>query len=496
MACLLLSSADLQSQATTVMDWDAFRSLVLLHHPLSQQADLSADQAEAALLRARGGFDPKLFGDHSSKVFKEKTYFQFSEAGVKLPTWAGIELKGAYNYARGSFLNPENTLPEIGQAQLGLRWSVGQGLLMDERRANLGIAKTGLEAGAAERLQLRNELLMEAAKYYWSWVAAASSIEIYTAALRQAQIRYEGIRESYKFGDKPAVDTLEAFIQVQNRQIDLNFANTDLQNAQTALSNFLWTSDNAPMAPENIPDAPATLVTSVRLERITDAQVEDMVAEANNLYPELTLYRVKLQQLDIERKLKLEKRKPVLDLEYNLLGSGWQFFPTAETGSAALVNDIKWGLGFSYPIPNRKARGDYQFTKIKIAQASLGLQQKQLEVDNKIRQYATLLNNLQQQISLYAQITEQYRLLLDAENEKFRFGESSIFLINTREQKWLDARIKLLKLNSEYFKTEGLAADTMCRYSAAGTVGNAGKTTSTVLRFFNRPSGVSFEAKG
>ncbi len=38
--------------------------------------------------------------------------------------------------------------------------------------------------------------------------------------------------------------------------------------------------------------------------------------------------------------------------------------------------------------------------------------------------------------------------------EKFRQGESSIFLINTREQRWLDAQLKYLKLVATYKKTE------------------------------------------
>jgi outer membrane protein TolC len=32
-------------------------------------------------------------------------------------------------------------------------------------------------------------------------------------------------------------------------------------------------------------------------------------------------------------------------------------------------------------------------------------------------------------------------------------GESTIFLINTREQRWLDAQIKYIKLVGEYQKT-------------------------------------------
>ena len=93
-------------------------------------------------------------------------------------------------------------------------------------------------------------------------------------------------------------------------------------------------------------------------------------------------------------------------------------------------------------------------TQIKIEQTDLLLKQKNTEIENKIRQYWNERDNLLAQIDLFRSVTENYRTLLEAETEKFRFGESSVFLINTREQRWLDARVKFLKLLSEYQKIE------------------------------------------
>ncbi len=463
--CRLLASAlllgllpRLQGQTPdppTVLDWPSFRQFVRTQHPLARRADLFNESARADLLKAKGGFDLKSFSDVSGKSFKGNNYFQYTETGLKLPTWLGMELKGAYNTATGQFLSPEATLPLEGQAQLGLRWTLGQGLLIDQRRADLRQGQIGLEIGAAERRLALNDLVLEAAKAYWTWVAADNSLRVIESALQQAQIRFEGIRESFIQGDKPAIDTLEAFIQVQNRQTDLNFAQVDRQNAALAVCNFLWTIDNIPYQPAQLQGAPPIWATNDVRPVVDEQALSTLARRAVQQYPELTIYDAKLRQLDIERRLKLEKRKPMLDLEYNLLGSGWAFFPsTGVEGPDVLVNDIKWGVHFSYPIPNRKARGDYQITQVKIAQTNLFVRQKQQDIQNKVRQYANELNTLRAQIELYRQITDNYRALLDAENEKFRFGESSIFLINTREQRWLDAQIKLVKLISEYRKAE------------------------------------------
>ena len=67
--------------------------------------------------------------------------------------------------------------------------------------------------------------------------------------------------------------------------------------------------------------------------------------------------------------------------------------------------------------------------------------------------YRNLLANTRDQIELYAEVSANYARLLEAENEKFRIGESSIFLLNSREQKLLEAQLKLIKLQADYRKT-------------------------------------------
>jgi outer membrane protein TolC len=447
------------------LDWPSFRAQVLENHPFARQADLFREQAAASLQRARGGFDPKLYSDFSAKNFKDKTYFQHTEAGIKLPTWLGLELKGAYNYATGAFINPETALPSNGQANFGFNWTLGQGLMIDERRAALRQANIGLQQADAERAALLNGLLLDAAKTYWTWVAADNTLQILTEALQQAELRNTAIRESFFQGERSAVDTLETFIQVQNRRIDVNFARVELQNALLALQNFMWNANREPVDIAQLPPPPSLLAGTYTPLPATSPG--ELVQQARLQHPELRVYDAKLRSLDVERRLKNEKRKPVLDLSYYLLGEGWQFFPTTGSdGAGVLGQDIKWGINFSYPILNRKARGDLRITEIKMAQTDYEIRQKRQDIANKVQQYANELGNLDAQVVLYRDISTNYRTLLDAENERFSFGESSVFLVNTREQRWLDAQIKYLKLLSEYRKAEaGLQW-------AAGTLAN------------------------
>ena len=442
----LLGSIPASAQFDQPMDWETFKSYVLRAHPEALQAELIRLQAASALLESRGGFDPKLFGDYAAKQFEGKNYFTNWQTGVKLPTWFGLELKAAYNQANGVFLNPENKLPELGQGSLGLTWTLGQGLIIDERRARLRQGRVGVEQAQAERDNRLNDLCFAAANVYWNWSAFQAQYDIFLEALRQARIRHEGLVESFLQGDVPAIDTLETYIQLQNREIDLNFAENDLRNALLDLRNFLWNEQNEPLAlaqplrpvalalPSTIPPSPDELTNQARLN-----------------HPILLSTFRKMDILRIERQLKAEMRKPVLDLNYNALGSGLVFFE--QPGAPVFGGNMKWGVTFAYPILNRKARGALQIADIKIAQTEYELREKQWSIENKIRQYANELAMLQQQTSLYRNITDNNRALLDAEIERFNFGESSVFLINAREQRWLDAQIKYVKLLALYYKT-------------------------------------------
>jgi outer membrane protein TolC len=57
----------------------------------------------------------------------------------------------------------------------------------------------------------------------------------------------------------------------------------------------------------------------------------------------------------------------------------------------------------------------------------------------------------QSQVLLYQSNVNNLQRLLRAEEEKFSLGESSMFLVNTRETKLLESQQKLAELKSKFF---------------------------------------------
>ncbi|MGQ3015574.1 MAG: TolC family protein, partial [Flavobacteriales bacterium] len=50
---------------------------------------------------------------------------------------------------------------------------------------------------------------------------------------------------------------------------------------------------------------------------------------------------------------------------------------------------------------------------------------------------------------LYTSTVNNYQRLLDAENRKFGIGESSLFLLNSRESKLIESQQKLIELTNK-----------------------------------------------
>jgi hypothetical protein len=87
---------------------------------VAKQAQLQLEKGEANVLKARGGFDPRINSDLDQKYYKGSQYYSLFNSGLKIPTWYGIEFGAGFEQNQGSNLNPENILPQSGLAYAGM----------------------------------------------------------------------------------------------------------------------------------------------------------------------------------------------------------------------------------------------------------------------------------------------------------------------------------------------------------------------------------------
>ena len=425
-----------------------YLSIVQQYHPIAKQAFLLNDRARLTRRMALGGFDPKLSAEKERKIYDGVSYYNYFTPEVKLPLWYGIDLKGSYTEYEGAFVNPENKLPNDGLSYVGLSLPVGRGLFIDERRADLKLARIYQSVARNQQQMILNDLYLEATQSYTDWLNSYQNVKVYTDAVDLAKIRLEGTKQLFINGDKPAIDTLEALILLQTRQFKLNEYQQQLINFKNQLSAFLWLENNVAVDPEKIQIIPDSLALSVSTPTNLLTISPNTVAQQN---PEIQAYVFKLQELDIERRLKLEEIKPTLNFNLGVLNAGRNAFQNFN--APWLNNNQKFGFSFFMPLTFTKQRAAYGLSKIKILETQYELNDKQNVTANKWRNYLNDYYTYTAQIELFEQTQANNRALLKGEETKFRFGDSSLFLINSREQKVLETQEKINELLAKRLKT-------------------------------------------
>lgn len=422
---------------------DAFLFYVKKYHPISKQATILIQKAKAEVLSSRGAFDPILYSYLDEKNYSDKNYYSLLDAGLKIPTWYGLEFKTGFSQNSGNYLNPENELPYNGLFQAGVNISLLQGMVIDERRASLRKAKVMLNYSTAEQQLLLNDLILEAMTAYWQWVKDYQQLSIQEQAARLAFERFGSLKQSYLQGDLPAIDTLESYMQYQSRLYNTIEAQQNLQESRLKMSTYLWYENDQPLEITDSLRAPDLTQTALLLKVDSLTQNTPTISAS---HPYLKQYEYKISALEIDRKLKIEKLKPKLNVNYNLINEPLNPIPF----DGLNMQNTKWGLSFSYPIFIRKERGDLKVVGLKIREADLSRDLKRYELTNKLNAVIVEQRNLRNQITIYGSLVNNFQRMLDAEIEKFRNGESSVFLINTREINLIQAQVSFVSINAKY----------------------------------------------
>jgi len=105
-----------------------------------------------------------------------------------------------------------------------------------------------------------------------------------------------------------------------------------------------------------------------------------------------------------------------------------------------------------FPIFLRKERGDLRLARVKRENTEYKFDQKEWNLKNKIRATEREIISLQDQLEIIENIVIESGIMVASEKRLFEVGESSIFLINSRENKLIDSQLKQNKIQNDYFK--------------------------------------------
>ncbi len=413
------------------LSYDEYLENILIYHPIARQAGLKQGFAETELMKARGYLDPEIVAGWNEKNFDDKLYYRKYGAKLRFPTSIGLDVVGGYENTKGDYVNPENKTDEFGFWHVGLELNVLNGLLVNERSTAIKKAKVYQSLAENEQQVLLNELMYASLSAYLTWQKYYFSLEVLEENKAIANTYLANTKEAFVNGEKTAMDTLEASIAYQEAHNYYLKNEMYLVKARQIIENYLWYED-VPISLQD--DAIPEYFKDPFFENVTSYDVELI-----EYHPKILATINKLSMAEIDQRLKRSKYLPKLKVKYN---------PLLKTQGSTNIHsfsssDYKLGFEFSMPITFRKERADVNRGKLKIQEIELDLEQKRNELLNKSDASWAQQLLLKEQIDIQNQNVVMYKQLLDGESEKFNYGESSVFLLNKRQEKYISSQLKL-----------------------------------------------------
>ena len=451
--CITTVSAQSKQPADTgkVFSLEDLQVMAFRFHPIIKQASLLTDAARANVLQSLGYFDPALKANFNRKVFGNTDYYNHWTSELKVPLWlAGADLKVGYDRNAGNYTNPETRTSLSGLSGVGLSIPLGAGLIIDARRNTLRQSKIMVQYAEAERVKQINTTWYDIAKDYWAWYYAYRQFVLTREGVDLAERRFRAVSNQTQIGDKAPIDSVEAYVTVQERIIMFEKNKIELANARLILSNHLWNEEGNPL---ELPETAVPELVNGTIQHVNKLVLDTLVNQAADQHPELVKLRTKGRQLSIERLYRQEMLKPKINISGTLISSRRSWDSYVPNYYDFGWSNHKIGLEFAFPLFLRAERGKLREVKIKQQELAYDLQQSGREIRNNILASYNNLQAYESQLNVQVQSIQNQNTLLKGENSKFELGESTLFLINSRETKLIDMRIKLESMIAGYQKT-------------------------------------------
>jgi outer membrane protein TolC len=326
-------------------------------------------------------------------------------------------------------------------AYLGIQIPLLKNLIYDKRRAAVQQARIAQKQSVAEQTLETNAFLYDAILSYYRW---AISLELYNNAeqiLNNNKDRLLLVKNAARFGDRPAIDTVEQLTQLQTFELQKQNFLMDFANARFLMSAYLLDSSKLTL-PEIIKSTPNSFTTSDSLLR----QIELLLIN----HPSIQQSQNKLAMLKIDKKVKFQNLLPTLDIGFNILSKTNP--SNIEFQENYIRSNNRYTIKAGIPLRLSEGRGGYKLAQLKVQEQNNLLEFKVLELRSKLNMSINEMLNYNQQLKTLERMVSNYQKLLSAEEQKFKLGESSLFLINSREVKLFEAMQKYAEIKFKSIK--------------------------------------------
>lgn len=423
---------------------------VLRHFPAILAAQKEQRAAEAELLAARGAFDPLLRLRAEGALLG---YYQNGRLDVSLeqptPLW-GTRFFAGWRLGSGSFADYDGKLAtnDYGEVRVGAVVPLWRNGPIDRTRAAIKRATIGQTLAGQTVTQQRLEAVRLGSQRYWEWTAAGQRLHIAHGLQRLAAERDGALAERVRHGDLPELERIDNQRLVLSRKSLLIAAQRGLEQAQIELSIYLRDAQGEPWLapaerlPSELPPPEPRLLTKERLA----ADIQSALSRR----PEAERLRLQLEQLGIDRDLAKNQLAPAVDV-------GLAFSQDLGAGSSTRTPPVLEGsVLFDMPIPNRTAKGRLGAAEALMARLQAQARLVRDRICAEVQDVQSLLKAAEQRAAVARAELQLSQKVEAAEHQRFELGDSTLVLVNLREQATADAALREIDARLDYHRAQAL----------------------------------------
>lgn len=403
-------------------------------------------KAEFDILSAQGAFDFALKG----AVNNTTGYYDSNRAEMNIvkptPLW-GTSFFAGYRVSNGDFpdyYTPRRTTPG-GEIRFGGRIPLWRDRSIDSDRLQLRQSQINRDIAGTLLDEQRLGVYRDAAASYWNWVAAGKRKRIVQDLLKIAELRKDQLQRRVKLGDIPAIEEKENERAILARREQIAAADRLLQKSALYLSLYFREPDGrmiVPGASQLPPDFPP------------EKALAKEVFEADKAFA--LKHRPELRR--IEREIELEQnalrfhenqRGPQIDLI--VAGSRSVQEPQSQGSLRRDPWEAEFGVVFNVPLQTRRQDGKIGGTeqKIEILRQKYGYQKDKIVVEANDALIA--LENALRRLEIIRQELIVAESLAKAEKARFDLGDSTLLIVNLREQAAAEVALRMVTAELDYW---------------------------------------------
>lgn len=406
-----------------VLPWNEFLAMALDRSGEVRIAEAKMREAQAKRMAAFAAFEPRLDLASEGKDYGNDLQYRLDRAEARVGLPGGIDLVGGAAQATGAFINPERKTPVEGLVNLGISAPLGGALIFSDRQYAWNAASRDLEVEQAKRDRVERKLRLEAVKVYTFWQAQVEVQSAVDEAVAVAEERLRLVREAFRLGERSEMDTLEAYLSWVDRRTDASKQQSFSAAARANVERMLRGADDVEADLSGVqPDSRPVLLGNSALSSVEPQSL--------NGVPELAMVSSVLRRERLAVTTAWAQWLPAPYVDYRMLQWG---------GSTWNPEAVQWKVGLALPLFNQKARADLAGAQARLRAAEANAASVQNEVQVLQRQLAQQVAALDSELKALLGAEAASYALLQQERRRFTLGESTMFILASRETKYLEA---------------------------------------------------------